>query len=907
MSKLSEVWRRVPLLLRRRDLDRELEQEIRIHLEMETEENIQAGMQPEEARQAARRAFGNVALVKENTREVWGFPALESFWQDIRYGARQLGRSPGFTTVAVLSLALVIGANSTIFSVLNPILFHSFPFEEPNRVVVIREVKVSEPDRERDPTLSTFFEWGSQTQSFEQMALVTLYPQHVTLFARGQAEPGFFSRVSPTFFPLLGVVPQLGRTFASDDPSREAGEPVLLSNSYWRRRFGADPNVLGEQMLVAGQINSIVGVLPPGFRFQISFSSREADVWQSTPLPHPKVDPRSRGFTVLARLKPDIAAEQARLELEAIGRHLEEQDPTADENWKTDVQLLSDVFFAGWKESLFLLFGIALLVLLIGCANVANLLLARARRRDKEISIRVAMGANRLRLIRQLLTESVLLASLGGILGLVLTLWGIGLFVALAPEWWSLSQDKAAIDVRVIAFTAIVSIMTGVVFGLAPALRSSRPNLYESLKEGGRRSVGSSGPRLRNLLVISEVSLTLVLLVGAGLMLRSFLNLQQNDPGYDPRNLLGVQIFLQGPEYWGPREKEGMRVESQVDRFWEELLRRAEALPGVQSAATEGISFGCGVQILGQNSPGKREIIRYCETISPDFFRTLGISVMKGRVFAEQDVEGSRWVAVVNQTMARQFFRDEDPLGKLVQLDLGGAGGAGFEVVAEPQAREIVGVVRDVRQMQSHAPSPVVYVPHRQHRSEFPSRASAGSLIRKALFMRVASRPLSLKPAVERVIAEIDPGQVASFFATQEQILSESIQYWRFWMRLFLLFAVVALILVVVGVFGVIASAVSERTHEIGIRRALGAQKRDVFALIIKQALTVTLMGVVIGIAISLVLSSSISSLLYEVSRTDPFTYVLATLLLIGVALLACYFPARWAIRVDPVRALKHE
>ena len=772
MSKLSEVWQRVPLLLRRGDLDRELGEEIRIHLEMETEENIEAGMQPEEARQAAHRAFGNVTLVKENTREVWGFPALESFWQDLRYGVRMLGRSPGFTTVAVLSLALVIGANSTVFSVMNTILFQAFPFEEPNRLVQLSEIKVDQPNRRRWPTLSTFPEWSRQAQSFEEIALVAPFAQGATISARGQVETGVFLRVSPTFFPLLGVEPQLGRTFTTEDPSHEVGEPVLLSDSYWRRRFGADPNVLGERMVVEGQINIIVGVLPPGFRFRISPWSREPHVWQSINLA--RNEPRTgRFFVPLARLKPDITVEQARLELEAIARHLGEEDSAADESWRMDVQVLPDVLFAWWKESLFLLFGIALLVLLIACANVANLLLARAHRREKEISIRIALGASRLRLIRQLLTESILLSSLGGILGLLLTFWGIGLFVALAPRWWSLGQEQISIDARVIAFTAGVSLLTGVVFGLAPALRTSRPNLYESLKEGGRRSAGATGPRLRNLLIVSEVSLTVILLVGAGLMVHSFLNLQQEDPGYDPSNLLrAVDIWLQGPEYWERLEGHGIRVGPQADRFWEELLQWTEALPVVQSAAVSGYSWNWRFrfQIVGQapTPPSQLPLASY-QTISPGYFCTLGVPLLRGRTLTEHDMEGSRWVAVINETLARRFFPDEDPLGKRIQVDF--CGGGGLNVVQEP-LREIVGVAGDVRQNLASEPGPAVYVPHRQHLWEFPSQATAFSVTAKNLLLRVASRPLNLAPVVEKVIAEIDPDQVPGFITTEEQMLA---------------------------------------------------------------------------------------------------------------------------------------
>ena len=850
-------------------------------------------------------------MFNEHTREGWRFTWLERLWQDVRYGARMFGRSLGFSIVAVLSLALVIGANSTVFSVLNATLFQALPYEDPTRLVWVREIKIDQPARWRKPTHLIVSEWSERAESLEKVALATTYPQAVTLSARGQAEPGSFHRVTHTFFPLLGVEAQLGRTFTSKDPSREIGEPVLLSDSYWRRRFGADPEILGEELVVAGQISVIVGVLPPGFQFGVLPQQREADVWQSLSL-RPRGEQESRWFDALARLKLGVSVEQAQLELEAVTRHLQERDSSVDENWRTDVQLLSEVKFSWLQESFALLIGIALLVLLIGCANVANLQLARSRKREKEISIRVSLGANRLRLIRQLLTESILLSSLGGILGLLLTFWGIGLLVKLAPAWWALRMETITIDVRVVAFTAIVSLLTGAVFGLVPALRASRPDVYESLKEGGWRSASTAGPRLRSLLIVFEVSLTLILLVGAGLMVHSFLNLQEEDPGYDPSNLLTVRIFLQGPEYWERQAPEGMKVGPRTDQFWEELLLRTKALPGVQSTATIGSSgAGCEFRIVGQEPKAQAQRPRVIyETVSPGYFHTLGVPVLKGRTPTEHDAEGSAWVAVVNEAMAGRFFPDESPLGKLVQLDLGGSGGPGVNVGVheEPQVREIVGVVGSIRPYGlAWGSVPTVYVPHRQHIWEFPSMGAASSVTRKDLYLRAAFRPLALAPVVEEIIAEIDPDQAPSYIHTQEQYLANSIDHWRFWMRLFLFFAAVALILVVVGVFGVIAGAVSERTHEIGVRMAIGARRGDVFALVIKQALKVTLIGLAIGMSISLALSRVVASLMYQMSPVDPLTYAAAALLMITVALVACYLPARWATQVDPVVALKQE
>ena len=911
MVWLKTFLARVGALFHKRRLEEELEEELGLHLEMETGQNLRNGMNPAEARRAARLRLGNPELVKENCRDARGFTWVAAFLQDLRFAARMLRRSPGFTIVAVLSLGLVIGANATIFSVLNPILFYSLPYDDTNRLVVLSEIKIDQPTRQRAPTESTISEWNRNAQSFEQIERVAPV-QNVTLSARDQAEPGFFNRVSPDFFSLLGIEPQLGRTFTPEELSHRPGEPVLLSDSYWRRRFGADPGVLGEQMLVGGQVNIIVGVLPPDFRFQISsFNTREAHVWLSSNLA--REPGAGRWLRPLARLKPGVGVEQARLELEAISQHLEETGSPADQGWRIDVQVLQEALFAMWNEYFLLLWGIGLLVLLIGCANVANLLLARARKREKEISVRISLGASRLRLVRQLLTESLLLASLGGVLGLVFTFWGIGIFVALAPEWWPFAQQEIGIDGRVLAFTAVVSLLTGVIFGLAPALRTSRPNLYESLKEGGRRPTGSDRPLLRNLLIVSEVSLTFILLVGAGLMVHSFMNLRQEDPGYDPANLLSAHIFLQGPEYLAWPRTEERTLAPQVDRFREELLKRTEALPGVQSAAVSGGAIlGCGFRIVGQafTPRAQRPRVQY-HAVSPGYFRTLGVPIVRGRGLTDQDSDCSRWVVVINEAGARQLFLDEDPLGKLVQLDFGGTGPSlGQTPVDEPQLREVVGVVGDVRRGLGLRPRPTLYVPLLQHMKAFPSQAGTASATRKDLVVRTFSSPLSLKPAVERVVAEIDPDQAPSYFQTHEQMLSYTIQSPRFWMRLFSFFAAVAATLVVVGVFGVIASSVGERTHEMGVRMAIGAQKRDVFVLVIKQGLKMTLIGLVIGLAISLSLSRLLVSLrlpLYEISPTDPLTYVLAALLLLGISLVACYFPARRAMRVDPVVALKTE
>jgi len=724
----------------------------------------------------------------------------------------------------------------------------------------------------------------------------------VTLSARGKAEAGEAAWVSPNLFSVLGVEPQLGRSFTPEDAPYDMGNAAVISNAYWQRRFGADPNVLGEPLVIAGLTTTIVGVMPPGF--WVYPGGQQTDAWHVFNTSKNKYTPTTRWFSAIGRLKPGVSLEEARLELETINQHLKDRGTSQKGEWQVRVENLPESFFAGWEETFYLLFVISITVLVIGCANVANMLLARASRREKEIAIRLTIGANRFRLIRQLLTESVLLSLLGGVAGLFLTLWGVQLFVALTPENWSIHRDQINIDGRVLGFTLLVSILTGILLGMAPAFRCSRPNLIQSLKEGLRRSAGGSHPRLRGMLVISQISLALALLVGAGLMVNSFFRLQAVDPGYDPKNLLEAAIFLQGPQYWEFIEGDMKRVKPGAHRFFEELVARIDRLPGVKSVALAGRT-GCSFRLLGKSfSASDRQPSATYQSTSVGYFETVGIPLLKGRTFTEQDDRGSRWVVVINETLAKRFFPKEDPVGQLIQADFGGDF-IGFSV-DEGQPREIVGVVGDERGGLGWDPWPALYVPQYQHIWEFPG-VGYYSVTRKSLLLRTTSDPLKLAPSIERIISEIDPHQAAQRIRSTEQRLSDSIRYWRFWMRLFLFSAALAVILVVIGVFGVLSYSVSERTHEIGVRMAIGAQRSSVLALIIRNGLKLTLVGLVIGVGISLALSRFITSYLFGVSPNDPLTYAVVALMLIGIVTVASYLPARKATQVNPVVALKYE
>ncbi|UCF38460.1 MAG: ABC transporter permease [Acidobacteriota bacterium] len=824
---------------------------------------------------------------------------FDSLIADLRYGMRILYRNPGFTAVAVLSLGLVIGANATVFSVLNSMLFRTVPHDEPERLVRLRETNLGQPDWPRNPTFPTVREWSQGARSFEGIGMVA--DSSVTLSSRGHAEPGEAAWVSPNLFSLLGIEPQLGRDFTSDDAPYDLGQVAVISDGYWHRRFGADPNILGESLVIAGVTTTIVGVMPRGF--WIYPWSDQTDAWQVFNTSQNKYAPTTRWFDAIGRLKPGVTLEQARQELVAINRHLGGRGASAAGKWQAGVESLQASFFSGWEEIFYLLFAISLTVLLIGSANIANMLLARVSRREKEIAIRLAVGAGRFRLIRQLLTESVLLSLLGGVAGLFLTLWGVQLFVVLAPQYWTLRGDQMDIDGRVLIFTLLVSLFTGICLGLAPAFRCSRPNLTQSLKEGLRRSAGGGHPFLRGMLIVSEISLALALLVGAGLMVNSFLRLQIVDPGYDPSNLLEARIFLQGPQYWEFIEGDMKKVTPGAHRFFEELVERVERLPGVDSAALTGRA-GCSFRILGKSSTqAERQPRTSYRSTDEDYFRTVGIPLLRGRTFTEQDGEGSRWVAVVNETLAKRFFSDQDPIGNLIQADFGGAN-LGFSV-EEGHSREIIGVVGDEKGGLGWEPWPTIYVPQYQHIWEFPG-ASYYSVVRKDLLVR-AGNSMDLAPSIERIIAEIDPNQAADRIRTMEQRLSDSIQYWRFWMKLFLFSAILAVVLVVVGVFGVLSYSVTERSHEIGVRMAIGAQRGRVLAMVMGSGLKMTLIGLAVGVGISLALSRIISSYLFGVSPNDPVTYAVVALLLIGTVMVASYIPARRATQVSPLIALKYE
>ena len=827
---------------------------------------------------------------------------MSTLIQDLRYAVRLFFQNPGFTAVAVLSLALVIGANSTIFSVINVLLLRPLEFEEADQLVYLSEVKLEQRGWQRNPTLATFHEWRKEAKSFDQLEMAVPYQNTGTSIGENGAELIENQFVSPGIFSLLGIEPQLGRTFRPDDVPYHTGEVVMISDRFWRRRFGADPAVIGQSLKEPGRTAVIVGVMPRDF--WIFPWMDDVDVWVPLNLNHSLLTPESRWFSALGRLKDGVTVEQAQAEMNSIAQHFAQAHPETQEGWGINVETLHESYFRGAKRTLFLLLGAVGFVLLIGCTNVANMQLSRAVTRQKEVAIRTSLGAGRLRLIRQLLIESMLLALAGGALGIIVTVWGIQLFVALAPGWFPMI-DKISIDGRVLAFTLVVSLLAGVLFGLFPALQASKTNLTESLKEGERRSSGGRGYRLRALLVVSEVALALVLLIGAGLMINTYLRLERIDPGFNPENLLMIDLKLAGEKYWESREGDIKSVTPQVELFYQQLLEGIGRIPGIESVGICSPVSMYSFRVEGSAPVKTDQMPRavFCE-VNPDYFGTLEIPLLKGRTITEQDIEGTPWVAVINQSMVQRHFPNEEPVGKRIHLTFAGAADLNME---EGHPREVVGVVGNVRQWGLRwDPEPAVYVSFRQHIWDYPNGAFEPH-VSKQVIMRSVSDQLQLASAVREVFLGIDRDQVVNDIQTMKGYLSDSIGFWYFWVRLLGIFAGLAVVLVVVGIYGVMAYSVRQRTHEVGVRMALGASRWDVLRLVIWQGLKLTAIGLLIGIGASFWLTRFISSYLYGVTPTDPLTLVLVCGVLVAVAMIACYIPGRWATKVNPLTALRYE
>lgn len=804
---------------------------------------------------------------------------MDTLWHDLRYGVRMLAKNPGFTTVAVLALALGIGANTAVFSVVNAVLLRPLPLTEPDRLVWMWGDGIRQQGNGRGSiSPPDFLDFREQNQSFERLAAFQNSPFNLT--GAGEPERVNGVRVSAGFFETLGVRPMHGRTFVTEEEQDGRGQVAVIGYGLWQRRFGGDPSLVGKTISLNGNSFTVIGILPLGFQFPRD----EVELWAPITF---RVQPTSvRRFHFLrpiARLKPGVSLAQAQAEINAITVRLEQQYPDSNTNYGARLVLLPEQIVGDLRPTLWMLVAAVAFVLLIACANVANLLLARAATRQKEIAIRSALGAGRWRVVRQLLTESVALGLGGGLLGFLIAWWGVKLLVALGPSNIPRLRE-VTVDGRVLGFTLAVSLLTGMLFGLVPALQASRSGLGETLKEGSRGSTGLSGRLVRGALVVSEIALALVLLVGAGLMLKSFLRLTQIDPGFQAVNTLTMQIGLTQARYADAPPRAA---------FFQQLLPRLAALPGVRH--TGAVSQ---LPMSGQNndtwftvegrpavSAGDR-LGANQRVVSPDYFRALGIPLIKGRYFTERDTTTAPNAIIISQTFASQVFPNEDPIGKRLTVDFG-----------QPWTGEIVGIVGAIRHAGlSIEPWREMYFPHAQ--------TPVGGM---NLVVRAAGDPTILASAIKSEVQALDKDLPLYNVRTMETVVSDTVAQPRFRALLLGIFAAVALILAAVGIYGVMSYYVTQRTHEIGIRMALGAQRRDVLRLVVGQGMVLAVSGVGIGLAAAFALTRWIATLLYQVRATDPMTFAVISLLLAFVALLACYLPARRATKVDPMVALRYE
>jgi putative ABC transport system permease protein len=812
---------------------------------------------------------------------------MDSFFRDLRYSVRMLIKSPAFTAVALFSIALGIGANTTVFSVINAMLLKSLPYEDPSSLVLLWGDSRTEASlgKHNQVSATDVADFRSQASVFEDVA--TYGNWNAIMSGDGEAERVPAIQIGDGFFKIMKGKPLLGRVFTPEEQEDGKDFVIVLSYGLWQRRFGGDPNIIGKTVSLSGRPYSIIGVMGADFHpLPSTLVSPEGQFYRPVAEAYDDAARDERHLRAIARLKPGVTVEQARTEANIIAQRLEQAHPLTNKGQGAYVVSITDEIIGGIRPTLLMIFGAVIFVLLVACANVANLLLARATVRYKEITIRSAIGAGQSRLVRQLLTESLLLAFLGGGLGLLLAIWGTGLVESVGSTINPMFHD-IHVDMRCLVFTFGLSIFTGLIFGLAPAMQISKPNLAESLKEAGRGSGPSaSRNRLRSVLVVSEIAITLVLLVCAGLLIRTVMRLKNVDTGFNAQNILAMNIGLPSIKYPKP---ENWRS------FNKQVIERIAALPGVKAAGTTSVlplsdNFdGRGLAVEDHPKPRGEEITVDLYIATPGYLRAMEIPLLKGRSISEQDGADSSKIALINSTMADQLWPTEDPLGKRIKFP-------GSEKNPQPW-RTVVGVVKDVSQYALDKKPPMqIYVPHEQFPTSF-----------NTIVVRTATEPTAMINAVRREILAVDKDQAVFNVTTLDQLMGESVSLRRFFMLLLLVFAALALILATVGIYGVMSYVASQRTHEIGIRMALGAQARDVLKLIIGNGMVLALIGVAAGLAGAFALTRLMAGVLFGVSSTDAVTFVTVSAGLIAVALLACYIPARRATKVDPLVALRYE
>lgn len=877
-SRLTFLWRN---LFRKEQRDRDLNAELRTYIDLLAEEKCSRGMSPEAARREAMLEAGGIEPLAEAVRDVRTGAWLESVLQDVRYGMRSLGRSPGFTIAAVLALALGIGANAAIFSVVNAVLLRPLPYNDPEKLVVLLR-------QSSGPVApANYLDWKSRSQSFAGMAAAEMWSPN--LAGSGQPEKLSALRVTPDTFPLLGVEPLLGRVVSQSTP--ESAE-LVLSHALWKRRFGGDPGVLGQIIRLNGEPFTIVGVMPPEFKFAPFWATR-TEAWAPLDLRPRAANRKGSSLRVFARLRPDMSLQQAQAEIATVTSRLEQQFPGT--NRDITVTPLKEKVVGDIRPALLVLLGAVGFVLLIACANVAHMLLARAAARRKEIAIRTALGARRARLVRQFLTESAILSLLGGGLGLLLAIWGIRALPALSPG--NIPRiETIALDSNVLSFVVSISLLTGLLFGIVPALQSSAASPGESLKEGGRSGGGAaSHGRLRTLMVGSEFAMALVLLVGAGLMIRSLVALYAVDPGFNPRNVISMTVSVAGTQESAPERRAA---------FYQQVIENVRTLPGVQAVSAinhlplAGDNWGLPFLVEGRPVPPPAEMpgATY-RVVLPGYFSTVQLPLMQGRDISATDDLRATPVVIINEEFANRFWPSRDPIGKRITFD---------ELNSETKWWTVIGVVRNAKTAEWTAPpEPEVYVPLLQAASYLENPSPAFAYI--TLVARTSGNPADLAGAIKGRIWSLEPAAPVSEVTTMEQVVDAATAQPRFYMVLMSVFAAVGLALAAIGIYGVMSYAVSLRTQELGVRIALGASRADVLRLIIVQGMRKALVGGAVGLIAAILLTRAMASILYGVRPTDVLTFALVPLGLGAVALIACYIPAARAAAIDPISALRSE
>jgi putative ABC transport system permease protein len=810
---------------------------------------------------------------------------MDVLWKNLVYSVRMLLKRPSLTAVAIIAIALGIGANTAIFSVVNTVLLQPLPYDEPQQLVMLgTEQRDQALDGRGSFSVPDFFDIQQSSKTFEYVA--THQGTGTIVTEGGEPERLLGAAVNADYFPLLRVKPVLGRVFTRDEDKPGAPSVIVISYGLWQRRFGGDPNIIGREVNIGGK-TTVVGVLPAGFQFPIS--DEQQDFWEpifsaAFMTKQRREERADRTLSVIGRLKPGVTLEEAKADLDLLSRQIEQQSPISNTNLIFNAVSMHEDITREYRVALFVMLGAVVLVLLIACANVANLLLARAAARQKEVAIRMALGASRRRIAAQLLTESLLLSFAGGVLGLLLASWGMALLIAYGPADVPRLRD-VSLDAPVLLFTLGISTLTGIIFGLVPALHASRPDPGNMLKDGSRGVTHSGRNRMRSALIVSEVALSLMLLVGAGLLINSFWRLLQTDAGFDPKGVLALDVPLSRTKYTTPEQRAAV---------FEQLIGRMKTLPGVRDVSVinnvplTDLDVELSIQVEGREpyKPGNEATADYT-AIGSDYFRVMNIALRRGRVFAESDTANTPQVMIVSDAFVKRYFPNEDPIGRRVVFD------GPSEI-----PREIVGVVADVRRNGLDVDAePEMYVSHVQN----PER-------RMNLVIRTDARDASqFIPAARAEVKAFDTNQMIWRTQTLEQLLGVSVAPRRFNMLLLGIFASVALVLAAVGLYGVMSYSVSWRTHEIGVRMALGAKRADVLRLVVRQGMTMTLIGLVTGLIGAFSLSRVMTGLLHGVSATDPLTFTGVSAVLLTVALLACLLPARRATRVDPIVALRTE